>query len=106
MRKRDIVIKVSEKTSIKQVVVGEVFQGILEEIISALQQRERVELRNFGIFYIKRRKGKKGRNPKTGEVVPIPSREVVLFKPGKDMKAKIMQTPPFQRIGQSPTGVE
>ncbi|MCF7873809.1 MAG: HU family DNA-binding protein [Candidatus Omnitrophica bacterium] len=89
MRKRDIVLKISQDTGIKQVVVKEIVQRTLDTILETLKEGKRIELRNFGVFQIKRRKRRIGRNPKTGEVVPVPERRVVTFKPGLDMKKYI-----------------
>ena len=86
MRKRDIVLKISEDTGIKQVVVKEVVQRTFDSILEALKSGKRIELRNFGVFQVKKRKKRIGRNPKTGEVVPVPERQTVVFKPGLDMK--------------------
>ncbi len=89
MRKRDIVLRISQDTGIKQVVVKEIVQRSFDTILEALKEGKRIELRNFGVFQIKRRKRRIGRNPKTGEVVPVPERKVVTFKPGLDMKKYI-----------------
>ena len=86
MRKRDIVLKISQDTEIKQVVVKEVVQRTFDTILDALKQGKRIELRNFGVFQLKKRKKRIGRNPKTGEVVPVPERLTVVFKPGLEMK--------------------
>ncbi|MBP7088119.1 MAG: integration host factor subunit beta [Candidatus Omnitrophica bacterium] len=86
MRKRDIVLKISQETEIKQVVVKEVVQRTFDAILEALRKGSRIELRNFGVFQVKKRKKRIGRNPKTGEVVPVPERLTVVFKPGLDMK--------------------
>jgi len=86
MRKRDIVLKISQDTQIKQVVVKEVVQRTFDAILEALKDGRRIELRNFGVFQLKKRKKRIGRNPKTGEVVPVPERLTVIFKPGLDMK--------------------
>ena len=86
MRKRDIVLKISEDTGIKQVVVNEVVQRTFDSILEALKAGKRIELRNFGVFQVKRRKKRISRNPKTGEVVPVPERQTVVFKPGLEMK--------------------
>jgi len=72
MRKRDIVLKISQDTGIKQVVVKEVVQRTFDTVLAALREGKRIELRNFGVFQVKRRKRRIGRNPKTGEVVPVP----------------------------------
>ncbi len=89
MRKRDIVLKISEDTGIKQVVVKEVVQRTFDSILQALKEGKRIELRNFGIFQVKKRKRRIGRNPKTGEIVPVPERQTVVFKPGLEMKTLI-----------------
>lgn len=89
MRKRDIVLKISQDTGIKQVVVKEVVQRTFDAILAALREGKRIELRNFGVFQVKRRKRRIGRNPKTGQVVPVPERQTVVFKPGLDMKQTI-----------------
>ncbi len=89
MRKRDIVIKISQETGIKQVVVKEVVQRTFDALLQALREGKRIELRNFGVFQVKKRKRRIGRNPKTGEVVPVPERQTVVFKPGLEMKQTI-----------------
>jgi nucleoid DNA-binding protein len=86
MRKRDIVLKISQNTGIRQIVVKDVVQKTFDTILEALKGGERIELRNFGVFAIKKRKKRIGRNPKTGEVVPVPERHAVVFKPGLEMK--------------------
>jgi len=89
MRKRDIVLKISHDTEIKQVIVKEVVQRTFNAIFEALKEGKRIELRNFGVFQVKKRKKRIGRNPKTGEVVPVPERLTVIFKPGLEMKTFI-----------------
>ncbi|MDD5071003.1 MAG: integration host factor subunit beta [Candidatus Omnitrophica bacterium] len=86
MRKRDIVLKISQETGVKQVVVKDVVQRTFDTIMEALNQGKRIELRNFGVFQVKKRNRRVGRNPKTGEVVPVPERLTVVFKPGLKMK--------------------
>lgn len=89
MTKRDIVLKISELTGVKQVIVKDVVQKTFDIIVEALRNGQRIELRNFGVFYIKKRRKRIGRNPKTGQVVPIPERYTVTFKPGLEMKKTI-----------------
>lgn len=89
MTKKEIVLKIAEETNIKQVDVKKVVQKTLDEIVAALNRNERVELRNFGIFKVKSRRGRTGRNPRTGETVPVPPKKVAVFKPGLVMKQKI-----------------
>ena len=89
MTKKDIVLRITDKTGIKQVDVKTIVQSTFDVIIDSLIRNEKVELRNFGVFKIKERKARFGRNPRTGESVPVPPRKVVVFKPGLEMKQKI-----------------
>lgn len=89
MTKKDIVLKITDQTGIKQVDVKTIVQATLNVIVDSLMRNEKVELRNFGVFKIKERRARFGRNPRTGESVPVPPRKVVVFKPGLEMKEKI-----------------
>ncbi len=89
MTKKDIILKVSDETNLKQIDVKKVVQKTFDCIIEALVRGEKIELRNFGVFKIKQRKSRTGRNPRTGQVVPVPPRKVVIFKPGLEMKMKV-----------------
>jgi len=89
MTKKDIVMKVSDEIGVKQVEVKEIIQKTLDSIIDALSKKDRVELRNFGVFSVKHRKGRKGRNPRTGDEVPVPPKTVAVFKPGLLMKEEV-----------------
>ncbi len=89
MTKKDIVLKITDLTGIKQVDVKNIVQKTFDMIIDSLVRSEKVELRNFGVFKIKERRARFGRNPRTGESVPVPPRKVVVFKPGLEMKQKI-----------------
>ena len=89
MTKKDIALKVADATGIKQIVVKQVLQGIFDCVIESLIRDEKIELRNFGVFKIKTRRPRIGRNPRTGQTVPVPTRKVVVFKPGLEMKQKI-----------------
>ena len=90
MTKKDIVLKIAEETGIKQVDVKKVVQRVLDHVISSLKAGETVELRNFGIFKVKSRRGRTGRNPRTGDKVPVPPKRVAVFKPGLIMKREIL----------------
>ncbi len=87
--KKDIVLKIANETSIKQIDVKKVVQGTLDKITEYLSAGQTVELRNFGIFKVKARRGRLGRNPRTGEEVPVPPKKVVVFKPGLVMKKDV-----------------
>ena len=66
-------------------------------ISDAVAQGKKVELRNFGVFEVKVRKARVGRNPNAPETdVPIPERAVVKFKPGKEMREAVIKLTPEQ----------
>ena len=87
--KKDIIAKIAEETGIKQIHVKKVVQRTFDNIVDILNQGESIELRNFGVFKVRVRKGRMGRNPRTGEQVSIPDKKVVTFKPGLVMKEKV-----------------
>jgi nucleoid DNA-binding protein len=89
MTKKDIILKVSDETNLKQTDVKKIVQKTFDYMVEALVRGEKIELRNFGVFKIKERKSRTGRNPRTGQVVPVPPRKVVVFKPGLEMKQKV-----------------
>ena len=89
MTKKDIILKVADETNLKQIDVKKVVQKTFDFIVEALVRGEKIELRNFGVFKIKQRRSRTGRNPRTGQVVPVPPRKVVVFKPGLEIKQKI-----------------
>lgn len=95
MTKRDLVVRISSETGLGQQQVLEVIQRTLDYISEAVSKRETVELRNFGVFEVKTRKARVGRNPNAPETdVPIPARSVVKFKPGKEMREEVIKLPP------------
>ena len=95
LTKRDLVIRISNETDIPQQQVLEVVQRTLDYISEALAKGENVELRNFGVFEVKVRKARIGRNPNAPATdVPIPERTVVKFKPGKEMRAEVLKLSP------------
>ena len=90
LTKRDIVLDIYQKTNYPQKEVKEVVQLTLDAIASALSSGQNVELRNFGVFEIQVRKARIGRNPnKPAKDVVIPTRAVVKFKAGKELKANL-----------------
>ncbi|HOK08522.1 MAG TPA: HU family DNA-binding protein [Candidatus Hydrogenedens sp.] len=89
MTKKDLVNLVSEKLGFTQSDVAKTIDTALEIIVNSLGKGKRWEIRNFGVFDVKKRAPRKGRNPKTGEVVEVPNRYVVTFKAGKELKMLI-----------------
>ena len=95
MTKRDLVVRISNETGLIQQDVLAVVQRTLDYISEAVAKGETVELRNFGVFEVKVRKARVGRNPNKPEKdVRIPPRAVVKFKPGKEMKESVIQLTP------------
>ncbi len=72
--------------------IQECFDAILESIKDALSQGDKVEIRGFGSFRLRRRKIREGRNPKTGEKVIVPERVVPFFKPGEELREMVDQS--------------
>lgn len=92
MTKRDLVVQISKDTGLMQHDVFNVIQKTLDYISAALARGEKVELRNFGVFEVKLRKARVGRNPKRPDKdVPIPQRAIVKFKPGKEMRDAVLE---------------
>ncbi len=90
MTKRDLVVRISKETGLIQQDVQVVLQKTLNYIMDALAKGENVEFRNFGVFEVRTRKSRIGRNPnKPTHVVTIPTRKVVKFKMGRIMKALV-----------------
>lgn len=88
LTKRDIVLEIYERTNFPQKEVKETVQMTLDVIAKAISEGRNVELRNFGVFQIQKRKSRIGRNPNKPEKdVVIPSRTVIKFKAGKELKA-------------------
>lgn len=94
LTKRDLVTRISEETGLVQQQVLEVVQKTLDYIAESLAKGDKVELRNFGVFEVRLRKARVGRNPNYPDRdVPIPERAVVKFKPGKEMRAEVTKVP-------------
>ena len=92
MTKRDLVMRIAKETGLIQQDVFAVLQKTLDYIVESLAKGENVEFRNFGVFEVRIRKSRIGRNPnKPTHVVTIPTRKVVKFKMGRIMKALVMK---------------
>ena len=85
MTKKEIVKQISEEIGLTQLKTKDIVQRTLDAIIQTLVTEGRIELRNFGVFEVRRRKARKARNPRTSATVMVPEKNVVTFKPGKEM---------------------
>jgi nucleoid DNA-binding protein len=93
MTKRDLVVRISRETGVVQEDVYTVVQKFLDYITEGLVKGEHIEFRDFGVFEVSVRKSRIGRNPnKPDNVVKIPERKVVKFKPGKEMKELVLKS--------------
>jgi len=103
MTKRDIVVRISNETGLVQQQVLDVVQKTLDYIAEAVAQGKKVELRNFGVFEVKVRKARIGRNPNAPAAdVRIPPRAVVKFKPGKEMREAVLRLTPGDSAAAPP----
>jgi integration host factor subunit beta len=91
MTKKDIVRTIAEQIDLPQLRTKELVQRTFDALIDALVREGRIELRNFGVFQIRRRDARVGRNPRTGERVVVMAKSVVTFKPGKEMEARVRE---------------
>ena len=95
LTKNGLVKRISKETGLNKIQAFEVVQKTLNYITESLARGDKVELRNFGVFEVKTRKAKMGRNPKKPETeVPIPARSMVKFKAGKEMGAEVLKLTP------------
>ena len=103
LTKRDLVVRISEETGVIQEEAFKVVQATLDCMATALSKGDKIELRNFGVFEVKLRKARIGRNPNSPDTdVPIPTRSVVKFKPGKEMRAAVLKlSPPAAQAAQA-----
>ena len=102
LTRKEIIAKVSQKTGFTHRQIGEIFEGVLEEIITQLASGRDIELRRFGSFQLERRAAKKGRNPRFPEQeVQIPERVVVKFKPARILREKVIRLLPFVKAREN-----
>ncbi len=86
MTKADLVEEVTRVTELPRKESEAVVETIFESIISALQSDDKIEIRGFGSFRTRQRRGRTGRNPKTGAKVEVPPKKIPYFKPSKELK--------------------
>lgn len=92
LTKRDIIVQIYEKNNFPQKQVRDTVIETLDIIADALAHGRNVELRNFGVFEVQKRKARVGRNPNQPQTdVKIPERAVVKFKAGKELKEKLKE---------------
>src|SRR5271166_5901222 len=91
MTKKEMAKAIAEDMGILQTQAQEIVQKVFDGITETLVQQGRIELRNFGVFEVRKRKPRKARNPRTGEKVKVPAKLVVTFKAGREMEERVGQ---------------
>jgi len=86
LTKADLIEEVLRVTELPRRESETIVETIFESIIGALQKGEKIEIRGFGSFRTRERRGRVGRNPKTGEKVEVPAKKIPFFKPSKELK--------------------
>ena len=89
MTKAELVDEVYKSSDLNKKDAEVIVQTVLKSIVDSLKSGEKVELRGFGSFRLRNRGPRQGRNPKTGEKVFVPAKQVPYFKPGKELKLLI-----------------
>jgi integration host factor subunit beta len=102
MTKADLVGEVERVTDLSRKESEAVVETIFESIIGALQSDDKIEIRGFGSFRTRQRRGRTGRNPKTGAKVEVPPKKIPYFKPSKELKDFINNSRPAAAAVSSP----
>jgi len=90
MTKSDLVAHVADRMShISKKDTETIVNSVFESMAEALKRGERIEIRGFGSFQVKTRDSREGRNPKTGQLVSIPTKRTPFFKVGKELKERV-----------------
>ena len=93
MIKSELILKMAEQNPhLYHSDIERIINTIFDEIIDSLAKGNRVELRGFGAFSVKKRNARRGRNPRTGEIVSVAEKRVPFFKTGKELHARLNQT--------------
>jgi integration host factor subunit beta len=93
MTKSDLIDEVVNVAGISKKQAEIIVNTLFASIVDALQQDDKIELRGFGSFRVRRRRSRQGRNPKTGDRVDVPEKRIPYFKPGKELKDLINDEP-------------
>ncbi len=101
MTKAQIVEEIVQKTGLTKKDVADAVDQFLKAISGTLAGGKHLEIRGFGTFKVKRRKSRMARNPRTGEPVPVPERNVPVFKVSKELKDLVAAANPIQEDGEN-----
>lgn len=102
MTKAELVEEVARVSELTKKDSEVIVDAVFKSIVDALHRGDKVELRGFGSFRLRRREPRKGRNPKTGDTVDVPRKQVPYFKPGKELKDLINRDAEFHATSGAP----
>jgi DNA-binding protein HU-beta len=89
MNKAELIEKIASDANISKAAAGKALKSFISNVTKALKKKDRVTLVGFGTFFVANRKARKGRNPKTGEVIKIKAKKIPKFKPGANLRNSI-----------------
>ena len=101
LTKKEMIRLIAAELNVNQVLAGKIVQSTLDTILDTLIATGKVELRNFGVFKIKKRAPRKARNPKTNEEILVPAKSVICFQPGKNVASMIASRQPVTTDDES-----
>jgi integration host factor subunit beta len=104
MTKADLVEEVIRVAELSKKDAESVVNTVFGQIMEALKSDDKIELRGFGSFRVRRRRSRLGRNPKTGDRVDVPSKRIPYFKPGKELRDLINDQDGDGVVAQKPGG--
>lgn len=90
MNKKKLISQIAEQTGLSQADVVKVLDAFVEVVKSSLKAGETIRLVNFGTFEVAQQKARKSRNPRTGEPIEVPAKQVPRFRPGKGLKDAVL----------------
>jgi nucleoid DNA-binding protein len=103
--KKEIVKEIADEMQLTQLRTKEIVQRTFDAIVDTLVDTGRIELRNFGVFEVRQRAARTARNPRTGERVEVPPKNVVSFKPGKRMEELVRRMENVPLLADSDDGL-
>src|SRR5437588_6255900 len=104
LTKADLIEEVLRITELPRKESETIVETIFDSIIATLQKGEKIEIRGFGSFRTRERRGRVGRNPKTGEKVEVPAKKIPYFKPSKELKDFVNNAAAHSAAGDSQGG--
>ena len=100
--KADLATRLHENLGVNKREAAEIVMAFFEEISTELEKGDTVKLSGFGVFCLRNKNSRPGRNPKTGEMIPVSARRVVMFHPSHILKGLVHQRPPAHATAAEP----